>query len=119
MESHPFFALLLMYLKFVAVPSMKKMSTNGRCIYFAPDFVEALDAMDFTNSGKAVARTLVVSLLDAPVDLAMEAITSLDNKSFKFMSIILLSNYSLAFSNAQKSQGSSRFAANASSTVPS
>ncbi len=42
MSSHPFFALLLMYLKFVAVYDMKKMSTNGRCIYFAPDFVEKL-----------------------------------------------------------------------------
>ena len=42
MESHPFFALLLMYLKFVAVPGMKKMSTNGRCIYFSPDFVDKL-----------------------------------------------------------------------------
>ncbi|MBQ3037093.1 MAG: hypothetical protein IJD31_09225 [Lachnospiraceae bacterium] len=40
MESHPFFAMLLMYLKFVAVPGMKKMSTNGRCICFAPDFVD-------------------------------------------------------------------------------
>ena len=42
LESHPFFALLLMYLKFVAVPNMKKMSTNGRCIYFSPDFVDKL-----------------------------------------------------------------------------
>ena len=42
MTSHPFFALLLMYLKFVAIPDMKKMSTNGRCIYFAPDFVDKL-----------------------------------------------------------------------------
>ncbi len=42
MESQPFFALLLMYLKFVAVPEMKKMSTNGRCIYFSPDFIDKL-----------------------------------------------------------------------------
>ena len=42
METHPFFALLLMYLKFVAVAGMKKMSTNGRCIYFSPDFVDKL-----------------------------------------------------------------------------
>lgn len=42
MSSHPFFALLLMYLKFVAVPDIKKMSTNGRCIYFAPDFMDKL-----------------------------------------------------------------------------
>jgi predicted metal-dependent peptidase len=38
----PFFGLLLMYLKFVAVPGMKKISTNGRCIYFSPDFLEKL-----------------------------------------------------------------------------
>lgn len=42
MATNPFFALLLMYLKFVAVPDMKKMSTNGRCIYFSPDFVDKL-----------------------------------------------------------------------------
>lgn len=42
MEKYPFFALLLMYLKFVAVPGMKKISTNGRCIYFAPEFVDKL-----------------------------------------------------------------------------
>ncbi len=42
MQTHPFFALLLMYLKFVAIPDMKKMSTNGRCIYFSPDFVDKL-----------------------------------------------------------------------------
>lgn len=40
--SHPFFGLLLMYLKFVAISDMKKMSTNGRCIYFSPDFVDKL-----------------------------------------------------------------------------
>ena len=42
MDTHPFFALLLMYLKYVAVPGMKKISTNGRCIYFAPDFLDKL-----------------------------------------------------------------------------
>ena len=31
-----------MYLKFVAVPDIKKISTNGRCIYFTPDFVDKL-----------------------------------------------------------------------------
>ena len=42
MSSNPFFALLLMYLKFVAVPEMKKISTNSRCIYFSPDFLDKL-----------------------------------------------------------------------------
>lgn len=42
METHPFFAILLMYLKFVSVPQMRKMSVNGRCIYFNPDFVDKL-----------------------------------------------------------------------------
>lgn len=42
LTAHPFFGLLLMYLKFVAVPGMKKISTNGRCIYFAPDFLDKL-----------------------------------------------------------------------------
>ncbi len=42
MQTHPFLSLLLMYLKFVAVSEMKKMSTNGRCIYFSPDFVDKL-----------------------------------------------------------------------------
>lgn len=42
METHPFFALLLMYLKFVSVADMKKISTNGRCIYFSPNFLDKL-----------------------------------------------------------------------------
>ena len=42
MESHPFFALLLMYLKFVAVSDMKRLSTNGCSIYFSPDFADKL-----------------------------------------------------------------------------
>lgn len=42
METHPFFALLLMYLKFVAVNDIRRISTNGRCIYFAPNFVDKL-----------------------------------------------------------------------------
>jgi predicted metal-dependent peptidase len=43
MGEYPFFALLLMYLKFVAVPGMKKISTNGKCVYFSPDFLEKLN----------------------------------------------------------------------------
>lgn len=42
LNTMPFFGLLLMYLKFVAVPGMKKISTNGKCIYFSPDFLEKL-----------------------------------------------------------------------------
>jgi len=42
METRPFFALLLMYLKFIAVPEVKKMSTDGCCIYFSPDFMDKL-----------------------------------------------------------------------------
>lgn len=42
MESHPFFALLLMFLKFISVSDMKKISTNGRCIYFSPDYIDKL-----------------------------------------------------------------------------
>lgn len=42
MSSQPFFALLLMYLKFIAVPGMKKISTNGTAVYFSPDYLEKL-----------------------------------------------------------------------------
>ena len=42
MTEHPVFALLLMYVRFIAVPDMKKMSTNGRCIFFSPDFMDKL-----------------------------------------------------------------------------
>lgn len=42
LSSHPFYGLLLMYLKYVSVPKIKKISTNGRCIYFNPDFIEKL-----------------------------------------------------------------------------
>lgn len=42
MSTHPAFALLLMYLKFVAVPDMKKISTDGRRICFSPDYLDKL-----------------------------------------------------------------------------
>lgn len=42
LECNPSFAILLMYLRFVAVPGMKKMSTNGITIFFNPQFVEKL-----------------------------------------------------------------------------
>ena len=41
-NSHPFFAIMLMYVKFYAVTGMKKISTNGIDIYFSPDFLEKL-----------------------------------------------------------------------------
>lgn len=49
LDANPFFSLLLMYLKFVAVAGMKKISTNGRCIYFSPEFIDKLykDELDF------------------------------------------------------------------------
>lgn len=42
MEDKPFFAILLMYLKFVAVPKMKNVSTDGTAIYFAPEYLDKL-----------------------------------------------------------------------------
>ena len=49
MDTQPMFALLLMYLKFVAVDDMKKISTNGRCIFFSPEYVDKLyiNELDF------------------------------------------------------------------------
>lgn len=40
--NYPYFGILLMYLKYVAVDSIKNISTNGRCIYFNPTFVDKL-----------------------------------------------------------------------------
>lgn len=42
MDTAPFFALLLMYLRFVAATDIRTISTNGRCIFFSPDFLEKL-----------------------------------------------------------------------------
>lgn len=42
MERYPFFAILLMYFKFVAVDNIRNMSTNGRCIFFNASFVSKL-----------------------------------------------------------------------------
>lgn len=42
MKKQPYFALMLMYLRLVAVPDMKKMSTNGRCIFFNPDYLDKM-----------------------------------------------------------------------------
>lgn len=49
MEEDPFFAMLLMYMDFTAVPGMKKISTDGRGIFFSADFMEKLreDELDF------------------------------------------------------------------------
>lgn len=42
MDSSAFFSLLLMNLRFVAVSDMNKISTNGRCIFFSPDYIAKL-----------------------------------------------------------------------------
>ena len=39
---HPSLAILLMYLRFVATPHVRKMSTNGRCIFFSADYLDRL-----------------------------------------------------------------------------
>lgn len=49
MESHPYFAILLMYLRFIAIDNIRNISTNGRCIYFNADFISKLypNELDF------------------------------------------------------------------------
>ncbi len=42
LDRNPSFALLLMYLRFVAVPDMKKVSTDGITVFFNPQFIEKL-----------------------------------------------------------------------------
>ena len=42
LDHNPSFALLLMYLRFVAVPDMKKVSTDGITVFFNPQFIEKL-----------------------------------------------------------------------------
>lgn len=42
MDAYPYFAILLMYLRFVAVDNIRNISTNGRCIFFNADFVSKL-----------------------------------------------------------------------------
>lgn len=42
MSVSPAYALLLMYVRFVAVSDVKKISTNGRCICFSPDYLDRL-----------------------------------------------------------------------------
>ncbi len=41
-EEEPYYALLLMYLRFIAVKDIKTISTNGRCIFFSPDYLDRL-----------------------------------------------------------------------------
>ena len=41
-KTNPFFAMLLMHLSFVADTELKTISTNGRCIYFNPNFIDKL-----------------------------------------------------------------------------
>lgn len=49
MGKNPFFALMLMYLKYVAVYGMDRVSTDGVAIYFSPDYFDKLylDEIDF------------------------------------------------------------------------
>lgn len=49
MEKQPFFAILLMYLIFVAVDNIQNISTNGQCIFFNADFILKLypNELDF------------------------------------------------------------------------
>ena len=42
MDSYPFFGILLMYLRFVAVDNIRNISTNGHCIFFNADFISKL-----------------------------------------------------------------------------
>ncbi len=46
---HPFYALMLMHLDFVSDTKIWTMSTNGRAIFFNPDYLEKLptDELDF------------------------------------------------------------------------
>ena len=46
LDRNPSFALLLMYLRFVAVPDIKKMSTDGTTIFFNPQFIEKLTVIE-------------------------------------------------------------------------
>jgi predicted metal-dependent peptidase len=49
MDSYPYFAILLMYLRFMAVDNIRNISTNGRCIFFNADFIAKLypNELDF------------------------------------------------------------------------
>ena len=46
MVNAPRFALLLMYVRFVAVPGMDRISTNGNCIFFEPTYLIKLKDED-------------------------------------------------------------------------
>lgn len=37
MEKHPFFGLLLMHMRYIALPGMDQISTNGESIFFSPN----------------------------------------------------------------------------------
>ena len=40
MRNNPFFALLLMHMRYVAVPDMEQISTNGETIFFSPEMMK-------------------------------------------------------------------------------
>lgn len=41
-SNQPYFGILLMYLRYIAIDNIKNISTNGRCIYFNPSFIDKL-----------------------------------------------------------------------------
>lgn len=49
LAQRPFFALLLMYMEFCATKEIKTITTDGRTIYFSPDYIDKLydDELDF------------------------------------------------------------------------
>ena len=40
MQKHPFFGLLLMHMRYIAVPEMEQISTNGESIFFSPEWMK-------------------------------------------------------------------------------
>ena len=40
MQKHPFFGLLLMHMRYIAVPGMEQLSTNGESIFFSPEWMK-------------------------------------------------------------------------------
>ena len=70
METQPVFSLLLMYLRYVAVPGMKKISTDGRSIFFSPELLDKLYEHEVDFLLCHVMMHIITGDLWRPADLA-------------------------------------------------
>ena len=71
-QEQPFCAVLLMYLRYVIDDNIKKVSTNGRCIFFSPAFLDKLYPTELDFVLCHIAFHIALEHIWRPVDIKSE-----------------------------------------------